>query len=705
MSDMKVSVVVGLVDRLTAPMRGLVGQFQAMGSRLANVGRQIGVIGGVIGAISFMGPMKQAAAYDAQIRDMAITYGLSGKEAENYIQKTKRAYEGLAMKVGQTSENLAKGAVELTRRGLAEPLIQQLMPTVGKVATASGAAVEDVAKTVFALSQTAKIAPEQMELALGRLVTAGKLGAFEFRNMAAEFPELTAQMAKLGVTGMESVAFLGAALQVAMLGTDSPDKAANNLKNFLTKVAAPEAIQKFQKELGVDVVKLMASAHAKGINPVEAVIQKMSEKLKVPQKEIDKIIKETQQKGLKGAEAGKEIKDRIGALLAGTKVGKLFADMQVLDFLIPTLLNTDKFKAFKDAILQAGVEDIEKDFATRMAGLDKQMEHFGEGVQHIGRRIGDAFAKNLPGAKAALESFQGWIKQTDEAFPGLIDKVLSIGGAILIFGAAIAILTPVFAALGAVVGLFGAALAFLFSPIGLIIAALVVLGLAAYWVYQNWDKVKAYLGEMWDGIKQKASDAWEGIKQSASNAWEGVKQYASNAWEAVKQAGSDAWEAAKVKGSEFVEWAKSIPGQLMEAMGDLAAKMLTAGKAAIQGLWDGMKSKVAEMLAWVAEVAGQIAERLSKLNPFGGGGPKPGEGPGSAPKSGEGSGSAPSTMDGFSPSSLPSRPLPPSGGVQKAEVGGRITVTATEGARIVNVESTNAAVPLEPNRGAMLGRA
>jgi hypothetical protein len=38
-------------------------------------------------------------------------------------------------------------------------------------------------------------------------------------------------------------------------------------------------------------------------------------------------------------------------------------------------------------------------------------------------------------------------------------------------------------------------------------------------------------------------------------------------------------------------------------------------------------------------------------------------------------------------------------------VGGRIVVEAAEGTRITNVESTNPAVPVTPNRGAMLGRA
>jgi TP901 family phage tail tape measure protein len=715
MADMKVSVVVGLVDRLTAPMRGLVGQFQAMGSRLANVGRQIGVIGGALAAVSFLGPMQTAAAFDAQLRDIAITSGRSGKEVESFIATTARSYEALALKVGQTSENLAKGAQVLIAAGMAEPMIQQIMPTIGRVATAANATIEDTAKTAFALANTLKIAPEQMELAMARLVTAGKLGRFEFKNMAGEFPELTNQMAKLGVTGMEAVNFLGAALQTAMLGTDSPDKAANNLKNFLTKVAAPEAIKNFKDELGVDVVKLMANATAKGINPVEAVVQKMSEKLKVPQKEIDKIMKETGHKGLKGSEAEGEVRRRIEQLISGTKIGRIFQDMQVLDFLIPMLLNKDQFKRFKEEIASAGVDVIAKDFDSRMRGLSQQMLFFGEVSKQVGRRVGLAFAENLPMANKGLTELLQWVKQTDASYPNLINNVLTITGAILAFGAALAILTPVFGALGAMMGL-------IFSPITLILAGLAALAYAAYWVWQNWSTVLPALQQAWASLSAAFSAAWESIKS-------GDALKAFGAW--LEAGISNLVALIIARGPEWLRLGSELIGQFIIGLGTFAVNSATvmaqivgeiaqavvnnlavvqaAGSRVIQSLWDGIQSKFAEFIAWVQTIPSRIVAAIGDIDLSGiikwpsmpswlGGG-------GGAPKGGEGGAPPASTMEGFNPTSLPSKPLPPSGGVQKAEVGGRITVAATEGSRIVNVESTNAAVPLEPNRGAMLGRA
>ncbi|WP_375588118.1 hypothetical protein ABWH89_12060 [Hoeflea alexandrii] len=54
-------------------------------------------------------------------------------------------------------------------------------------------------------------------------------------------------MAKFGVTGREAVNFLGAALQIARKGTSDPAEAANNLKNFLSKILVAADHQEFRQ--------------------------------------------------------------------------------------------------------------------------------------------------------------------------------------------------------------------------------------------------------------------------------------------------------------------------------------------------------------------------------------------------------------------------------------------------------------------------
>lgn len=495
--DMKVSVLVQLVDRLTAPLRGITGMLGGLGTRIGDIGRRIGIVGGALAAISFASPIQQAAAWDSQLRDIAITAGKTGGAVESMIGDIGARYQKLAVETGQRSMELAKGAQILVASGMDAGIIDRLMPTIGKVATAAGATIEDTAKTAFALNDTLKIAPEQMEAALAKLVVAGKLGRFEFKNMAQEFPNLTAQMAKFGITGMEAVESLGASLQIAMLGTANPSEAATNLKNFLTKINAPEAIKKFQKELKVDVTGLMTEAAAKGINPVEAVIAKMSDKLNVPKAEIDKIMKKANAGPGTDKEKEEAARKQIKQLLAGTKVGRLYADMQVLDFLVPTLLNLDKLGEFKKEIKAAGIDVIAEDFASRMRGLETQMNLFGEIGAQVMRRVGIAFASNLPMANTAMMQLLQWTARIDAAWPGLIDGVLSWTGALLALGAGLAILTPVFSALGAMLGLVKVALLALLSPIGLLVA---VFAGAATLIYKRWETFAPFFERLKDTL-------------------------------------------------------------------------------------------------------------------------------------------------------------------------------------------------------------
>lgn len=683
--DMKVSVLVQLVDRLTAPLRGMTRGIAGVANRVADLGRRIGVVGAALAAVSFMGPIKQAAAWDAQLRDIAITAGKTGGAAEAMIADLSARYQKLAFDTGQTSMEIAAGAKTLIASGMDSTLIDKILPTIAKVATATGATLEDTAKTAFALSDTLKVPADQLEAMLGKLTMAGKLGRFEFRDMAREFPELTAQMAKFGIVGREAVEFLGSGLQVAMLGTASPAQAATNLNNFLTKINAPEAIKKFEKELKVDVTGVMTDATAKGINPIEAVIQKMIDKLKPHQAEIDKIMK-------KAGVSDKQRAQQIETLLAGTRVGKLYQDMQVLGFILPMMQSIDKFKDFRRQLREAGVETIVEDFATRMKGLEPQLRQFGVLTGGVANRIGLAFASHLPGAMRALQQLLHWVDQIDKKWPGLINGVLTWTGALLVLGAGIAILTPVISALAAT-------LAIIFSPITLVVAGFALLGHAAWSLYQSWDTIGPKLKAIWDGMTNAVVSAQNAIKQ-----WlDGLKQELDGFGSMIDQ-----------KLTAIVEPIRAFVGRAGAALLELGPLLQQAGVAAIQGLWDGMTTKFGELIGWVQGIPGRIAAAIGNIDlsniikwptlPKWLGGTAP-AGPG---EPGLG------TMDGFNPTSAPGGLGGQSGFTRTAggpaansnvQVGGRIVVEAAEGTRIVNVQSDNPAVPVTPNRGTMLGRA
>ncbi|MDI4664718.1 phage tail tape measure protein [Xanthobacter autotrophicus] len=733
---MEVSVLVKLIDRMTAPLRGLQRAFERFGA----IARRIGTIGAAIAGISFAVPLQQAAAFDQKLRDMVVTAGAFGQGAERRIREIGAEMEQLALKVGILSDQLTDARALLTSAGLDDALITRLMPTIGRVAKAASADALDTAKTASALASNLKIGADQMELALAKLITAGKLGRFEFKDMARELPELTAQFAKFGVTGMEAVASIGAALQVAMFGTSSTSTAANNFKNFLAKILSPDAIKNF-KDAGVDIVRVMADATAKGINPIEAAIQKILKLTKVPQQEVDAIFKKAKAEGKTDAQAVEEVKERIKKVIAGSKLGELFGDMQVLDFLVPMMLNIEKYKEFKEAIKKAGLDDLARDFDTQFAGLSTQMLLFGEIGTQAMRRVGLAFAKNLPWMNEGLQAMLRWVARVDKAYPGLIDNVLTVAGGFLAVVTALAILGPVVSAVGAGIGVLITVFAAIFSPIGAAIAVLLALAGVGILIWRNWSRFAGHFGSMWQGLRAVVTGAVQGIASLLRGDWAGAAEGGRLILAGLKAIGSGALGVLRELGTMLNEWIKQTFGvdvvaeaqKLVAAVTGLADQLrpavqagfdravaiirtrldeiggaieqkinsiVEATRTAWNGLYDSANAAFEKIKsAWSSAVAyiSGLMPKFSVPSWLGGGGASGAEGSSPAPDAP----AAPAAPSPQKQSAIPSARAVAS----RSEVGGRIVVSAVGGAQVERVQSSNPTVPLVSDRGAVVGRA
>lgn len=208
----------------------------------------------------------------------------------------------------------------------------------GRAATATKATVGDMGNAGFAVMDNLKVDAGNLAKAFDVMAASGKEGSFELKDMARNFPELTANAASLKMKGVPAVASLAAALQIAMKSAGSADQAANNMSNFLGKISSPETVRNFKK-MGIDIEKEMKSAAAKGTDPLMHALQV-----------------------IKKATGGDEY-----------KMGELFADKQVLDFLRALIPNLEEYERIRDKAGKAeGV--IDKDFVNVTAGLNAQFK-------------------------------------------------------------------------------------------------------------------------------------------------------------------------------------------------------------------------------------------------------------------------------------------------------------------------------------------
>ncbi|MBB3947212.1 hypothetical protein GGQ73_003178 [Rhizobium skierniewicense] len=583
---MNLDVIVRMRDMLSGPLRRIRSALEGISS----FARKIGIVGAAVAAISFMGPMKEAAAFQQQLLDIAGTANLTNQAAFNFVDQAKAQYEELALIVGQTSDIIASGAGQMIAAGVDRSLIDASIGIIGKAATAANAEFSDMSAVATSLLQTLKVPADQLENSLGALVVAGKEGAFELKDMARYFPTLTSQMAKFGVTGREAVNFLGAALQIARKGTADPAEAANNLKNFLSKILAPATIKSFA-EAGVNIEAVMKDAATKGINPIEAVMQKIVKLTGVSGTEIDKLMQKAKASGLEGADALGFVREQLEQIHGAGALGGLFSDMQVMDFLIPFLTNVDEFKRIKDEVAKATGGVIDGDFETQMQGLNRQLITFGEIGQQASREVGLAFGTWMPMINGYLMDGLKWMRELDASTGGMVKQGIAFAGVAILVAAGIGALGVILPVIAAGLGMLAA----LLGPVGLTIAAL---GLGAAHIYKNWGSYGPRLMRLWDRAKTGFSQLADTVREKGTRIVAAGREMADRYGPTVRAGLSRAMGDIKgglnnlrglfegfSKGLQFDLSGVDIDGAKLAAI-----KSLELVLTSLSGAWDRLKS-------------------------------------------------------------------------------------------------------------------
>jgi hypothetical protein len=186
------------------------------------------------------------------------------------------------------------------------------------------------------------------------------------------------------------------------------------------------------------------------------------------------------------------------------------------------------------------------------------------------------------------------------------------------------------------------------NPIGLIIAAVLVLIGVIWLMAKNWDTISKALGKAWDWINSKAITVWDGIKtyfekmvetfkgiftgfiERAKKIWDGiigiadkVKKfrdraigYVSNLVTKFKNLGRDIMRGLRDGIADGIKWVKDkvkglgklLPGWLKDVLGISSPSrvMASIGKFTMQGLTSGMESQIPKLASTVGRIGSTI---------------------------------------------------------------------------------------------------
>jgi TP901 family phage tail tape measure protein len=691
MADLTSRLILSLVDRVTAPARAVASAFGEVGASAARLQKVTGIAAftrgvdaalersrarlaayqaGILGiwatglslTHAFRAPAEAAADWETRLLDIGQKAGLARDQQVALGEELRK----LAPALRQTSSALAGGFDFLVGMGLDPDRAMELIAPIGKAATAYRAEIEDLSKAGYAALDNLKVPATDFMLALDAMARSGKEGAFELKDMAKEFPALTASAQRLGVTGVAGVADLAAALQVARKGAADGSIAANNMANFLQKITMKETIKNFKK-FGVDVPKELKKAEKAGVSPVEHMLTVLG----------------------RLTDAGKD----------SEKVSALFGDKQVLEFLAPLLANMDLYREIRAKSLAARGE-VEKDFADRIQTAAATFAAFRVAAENAAISIGNALLPAITEATAWIGRLTEAVDRFARVHPALVSNVaLAVGGLLAFRVAAFAAgfaatslqmaalvaslgvarigqVATITAAVGfvplrnAAVGLAGVmqivalrfrmgaaalaagggVMAFLgggfatlaraavgvagvfvrllgsiatLSGAGAIAVAIVLSISAAFvWLWNNLRGIGSFLAAFGAGFAAALGPA-EGLIDPIVTAagrlydtvasWLGPIDESGKRWEAWGRAAGEAvagWvNAAATLVSDTIDAIAALPGKVAA----LATQMYEAGAALVTSLWEGLKAEIDAMIGWFSAKIAELSAKASSL--------------------------------------------------------------------------------------------
>ncbi|MDC7683266.1 phage tail tape measure protein [Asticcacaulis sp. BYS171W] len=483
------------------------GRADAMGRAAQDAGTKNLTTGATVGAGLFFAG-KMATDYQDGMTDIQQKADLSAAATA----KLERNIMASAKAAKQLPENMRQGVDILAGFGMTPEQAAQMMTPIGRAATAYRAEISDLSAASYANFSNLKVPVDQAAGAINAMAQAGKMGAFEIKDMASYFPSLTAQAQAFGQTGTAAVADLAAALQIARKGAGSSEQAARNVENLLAKINMEDTIKNFAA-FGIDLPKAMKKAYAEGKTPLEA-------------------IAELTQKATGGDLS---------------KVSFLFGDMQAQGAIRPLIQNLEEYRQIRAEAAKAGQAGLGKgvvdaDFALRAQNASVQARALQGNLIAIamtaGQHLLPTFAALSEKALSLTERFSVWAAKNPATLDLIVKLVagfaalnLGLGAARLLFGNLVGptmslfnglaklgqagpILVRAFgmmrmAAMFLARGVMQAGLMMMANPIVLVITAIVAaIAIAAYFIWKYRDKIAAafttlvtWLAQVWTNIK------------------------------------------------------------------------------------------------------------------------------------------------------------------------------------------------------------
>lgn len=380
----------------------------------------------VVGVGMLAVPTKVSADFGAIVRDIAIKAGIANKPQE---KEMSRKIIDTSRDTGMARNDVADVVNQLVGAGMELSKALEYAPVAAKFVVGQGSSGVDTAKMINALGQNAKITdPKQMQQALEAIAYQGQAGSFEAADMAKWFPELLANMGSLGITGMDAVTQLGAMLQVQMKSAGGADEAANNLKNWMSKIGSGDTVKAYAKA-GIDYKGSMQTGLQNGMSTLETSMALAQKYIQATDPKRAAAMAEATAKISKESDPEKA-KAMMASLEESLRTGDLFADMQVKAALSAYMQNKALYSQLKNDSRDAtGI--LDKNLSERREASSQKWAEMAQSMDDAMRSVGDALRPVTDTVAEALTKVTKGITSLSDSAPGVVTGIAAVGGGLV----------------------------------------------------------------------------------------------------------------------------------------------------------------------------------------------------------------------------------------------------------------------------------
>lgn len=285
MGNLTSTLTLRLLDQISGPAKKVSGSLQGLDRTARAAAGRHGSAGVLAGMGGRLGTIATAAAGYGAVRgvsravteyakaDRALTrIGITAEVTRAEMQKAGVQLRAYAQKFALPVDEMVQGLDVLVQTGLSFQESMAFLPTVAATAQATGASMDDIARTSSAMSKSLKVSAKDMPAAFDALAASGKIGNFEIRQMAEHLPRVAASAAKLGFVGVDGAQRLGTMLEMSRDVSGSAESAAVGVADAIEKVLSPTVLGAAKKH-GLDFLKIMEVANRNGENGLEAIVK------------------------------------------------------------------------------------------------------------------------------------------------------------------------------------------------------------------------------------------------------------------------------------------------------------------------------------------------------------------------------------------------------------------------------------------------